>query len=199
MRSSIGDTVSRRANAENLVGHAVSPLHWFALWTRSRHEHFVRDQLVAKGIEAFLPTISRWSRWKDRKKKIEWPLFPGYCFARFIPSARLQVVSCDGVVNVVSFAGAPASIPDGEIDGIRTLVASGLQYETHPFLREGMTVQVVHGPLAGVVGKFVRKGPNTRLILSVEMISASVSVEVDAADVQPVAAGSDPQHIRRAS
>ena len=36
-----------------------------------------------KHVEVFLPTITKWSRWKDRKKKIDWPLFPGYCFARF--------------------------------------------------------------------------------------------------------------------
>ena len=40
-------------------------------------------------IDAFLPTITRWSRWKDRKKKIDWPLFPGYCFARFDPEDAL--------------------------------------------------------------------------------------------------------------
>ena len=50
---------------------------WYAIWTRSRHEQVVREQLEKKGFEAFLPTIARWSRWKDRKKKIDWPLFPG--------------------------------------------------------------------------------------------------------------------------
>ena len=61
---------------------ATTP-RWFAVWTRSRHERAVFEQLTERGIEAFLPTTPRWSRWKDRKKKIEWPLFPGYCFARF--------------------------------------------------------------------------------------------------------------------
>ena len=65
---------------------------WFALWTRSRHEQVVREQLDQKHIEAFLPTVTRWSRWKDRKKKIDWPLFPGYCFARFDPRERLPVL-----------------------------------------------------------------------------------------------------------
>ena len=62
---------------------------WFAIWTRSRHEQVVREQLERKRVEAFLPTITRWSRWKDRKKKIDWPLFPGYCFARFDPPDTL--------------------------------------------------------------------------------------------------------------
>jgi hypothetical protein len=40
----------------------------------------------------FLPTVTRWSRWKDRKKKIDWPLFPGYCFARFNARERLPIL-----------------------------------------------------------------------------------------------------------
>ena len=80
----------------------------------------MREQLERKQIEAFLPTVTRWSRWKDRKKKIDWPLFPGYCFARFNPRERLPILKCTGVVNIVSFEGEPAPIPEHEIDGIRS-------------------------------------------------------------------------------
>ena len=104
-------------------------VHWFALWTRSRHEQVVREQLEQKGLEAFLPNVTRWSRWKDRKKKIDWPLFPGYCFARFHPRERLPVLNCMGVVNIISFEGEPAPIPEHEIDGIRQLVESDLAYD----------------------------------------------------------------------
>jgi transcription antitermination factor NusG len=45
-------------------------------------------------------------------------------------------------------------------------------------------VEVVHGPLKGVVGRLVRKGDHARLVLCVEMISQAVSVQVDAADVR---------------
>ena len=46
-------------------------------------------------------------------------------------------------------------------------------------------VEVAHGSLTGVVGRLLRKGVHARLVLSVEMISQAVSVEVDAADVKP--------------
>jgi transcription termination/antitermination protein NusG len=157
---------------------------WYAVWTRSRHEQIVRDQLTRKGYEAFLPTVARWSRWKDRKKKIDWPLFPGYCFARFDGGDRLPILKCTGVVSIVSFDGDIAPIPDREIDGIRRLVESDLQFDPCPFIREGEFAEVVHGPLAGVVGRLVRKGPHARLVLSVDLIGQAVSVEVDAADVK---------------
>jgi transcriptional antiterminator NusG len=157
---------------------------WYAVWTRSRHEQVVREQLERKGLEAFLPTITRWSRWKDRKKQIDWPLFPGYCFARFDAGERLPVLTCTGVVSIVSFDGDIVSIPEQEIDGIRRLVESDLQFDPCALIREGMMVEVTHGPLKGVVGRLVRKGAHARLILSVDLIGQAVSVEVDAADVK---------------
>ncbi len=170
-------------NASNTPGAAEAA--WYAVWTRSRHEQVVREQIERKGFEVFLPTITRWSRWKDRKKKIDWPLFPGYCFARFEAQQRLPILTCTGVVSIVSFDGEPAPVPDVEIDGIRRLVTSELQYDPCPLVREGMVVEVTHGPLKGVVGRLVRKGAHARLILSVDLIGQAVSVEVDAADVRP--------------
>ena len=146
----------------------------------------MREQLEKKQIDAFLPTIAKWSRWKDRKKKIDWPLFPGYCFARFNPENALAVLKCSGVVNIVSFEGRPAAIPEYELDSIRLLVSSDLQFDPCPMIKEGMLVEVVHGPLRGVIGRLLRKDANrARLVLSVDLIGQAVSVEVDAADVKP--------------
>jgi transcription antitermination factor NusG len=163
----------------------VAGVRWYALWTRSRHEQVVREQLEQKQIEAFLPTVARWSRWKDRRKKIDWPLFPGYCFARFNATERLPILKCAGVVSIVAFEGGePAPIPEREIDGIRRLVESDLAYDPCPMIREGAQVEVIHGPLKGVTGRLVRKNDKARLVLSVDLIGQAVSVEVDAADVR---------------
>jgi transcription antitermination factor NusG len=165
---------------------ATAPdLQWFALWTRSRHEQVVREQLQQKHFDVFLPTVTKWSRWKDRKKKIDWPLFPGYCFVRFNPRERLPILKCTGVVSIISFQGEPAPIPEHEIDGIRRLVESDLAYDPCPLIKEGMMVEVVHGPLKGVIGRLMRKNDKARLVLSVNLIGQGVSVEVDAADVRP--------------
>jgi transcriptional antiterminator NusG len=160
-------------------------VQWFAIWTRSRHEQVVRQQLEQKRIEAFLPTVTRWSRWKDRRKKVDWPLFPGYCFARFDPVDALAVLTCTGVVSIVSFEGKPAPIPAVEVDSIRVLVGSELQFDPCPLLHEGELVEVAHGPLKGVVGRLVRKDASrARLVLSVDLIGQAVSVDVDASDVK---------------
>ncbi|MEO7189523.1 MAG: UpxY family transcription antiterminator [Vicinamibacterales bacterium] len=157
---------------------------WRALRTNPRAEKAVRDTLTERCIEVFLPTVTRRQRWKDRTKTIEWPLFPGYCFARVGPSHQLTALQCRGVISIVSFAGIQATIPDQEIENLRTLISSHLALEPIPFLREGTRVQVIHGPLAGMVGRLVRQDQRARLVLSVDLIALAVSVDVDAADVR---------------
>jgi len=165
--------------------HPVQHTHWFALSTRSRAEKAARDYLDAHAVETFLPTFTRQSRWKDRKKSIEWPLFTGYCFARFDLGEQLTVLKCPHVAAIVSFAGTPSPVPEIEIENLRLLIESELQFDPVPFIKEGDKVQVVYGPLKGVVGRLVRKGQHARLILAVDLISQAVSVTVDASDVKP--------------
>ena len=85
----------------------LDPL-WYVVRTRSRHEKTVRDQLVRRDVETFLPIAERWSRWKDRRKKVAFPLFPGYCFARFPLVERLRVLNVVGeTASRSSFTVAP--------------------------------------------------------------------------------------------
>lgn len=162
------------------------PAQWYALRTRSRHEKVVRDQLVQRSVEAFLPLHERWSRWRDRRKRIAFPLFPGYCFAHFPLTERLRVLNLVGVVEIVGVAGRPEPVPDVEIESLQRLVATTLQYDPHPFLAEGMDVEVVRGPLAGVRGKLLRKDRTTRLVLQVTLIRQAAVVEIHPADVARV-------------
>jgi transcription antitermination factor NusG len=111
-------------------------------------------------------------------------LFPGYCFARIDPADSLRVLSCLGVVSIVGVDGRPAPIADREIESIRTLVASDLRFDPSPLIEEGDPVEVVRGPLRGVVGRLVRKSGQARLVLSVGLIGRGVTVDVDAADVR---------------
>src|SRR5512134_2725919 len=163
----------------------TNSLHWYALRTRSRHEKIVRDQLANQGMEPLLPTVKRLSQWKDRKKEIEIPLFSGYCFARFAFEQKLPVLKTIGVVDIVGSGHRPEPIADDEIAAIRALMTSVLPYDPHPYLREGMQVEVVRGPLQGVRGILLRKEKRHRLVLGVRLIQQAAAVEIDFNDVVP--------------
>lgn len=157
--------------------------HWYAIRTRSRSEKIVSDQLAGREIEEYLPLVTRISQWKERKKVIEWPLFQGYCFARFCHDERLTVLQTPGVVEIVGSGESPESIPEDEIVAIQHVMEHPRPCESHPYLEEGMSVSVTRGPFEGIKGTLVRKRDGYRLVLSIRLIRQSVAVHIDADDV----------------
>jgi transcription termination/antitermination protein NusG len=180
--------VETREAVARWVAEAPGPAlaAWFALRTPPRHEKQVHARLLGRGIPAFLPLWPRWSRWKDRRQRIEVPVFPGYCFAHFAGPERLAVLRTAGVCSIVSGPRGPEPVRNDEIEGIKTLLRSRLEYDPYPGLAEGMAVEVRRGPLTGVRGVLVRKERRCRLVISVNVIRQGAAVEMDAADVVPV-------------
>lgn len=158
------------------------PNEWFAVYTRPRHEKKVAQQLTNKGIEVFLPLRSVISHWKDRRKEVQFPLFTGYVFVHIVLEERLSVLRIPGVVQFVASEGKPVAIPDGQIDAVHQLVNSGLKYDPYPYVKEGMRVTIRSGPLKGVEGLVIAKRKKHLLVLSVDLIQQSASLEIDIND-----------------
>ena len=91
-----------------------------------------------------------------------------------------------GVVELVGVAGQPMPVPLEEVEAVRRLVTSILPVDPHPTLEPGMAVEVIRGPLAGVRGVLIRKGPRTRLLVGISLLSQGASVDIAAGDVVPV-------------
>jgi transcription antitermination factor NusG len=163
---------------------------WWAIYTRHQHEKVVAEMLSAKDFEVFLPLYETVRRRKDRNKKLLLPLFPCYVFVRGGLSRRLQIITTPGVHMILSKGDRVALIPENEIQTVRRIVAGPSRVEPHPFLRCGERVRVTRGALEGIEGILVRKKSLYRLVLSVDMLTQSVGVEIDASDVEPVAARS---------
>jgi transcription elongation factor/antiterminator RfaH len=160
--------------------------HWYALYTRPRHEKQVRDDLSSRRIEAFLPTYKVRRRWSDRYKLVEEPLFKNYLFVNVDYDRRYyDALMPYGAVSFVMCDGKPALIPENEIDAVRRLVTSDLPYDPHPYLKVGRRVRVRSGPLEGCEGILTRKKGLARLVLSVNLLQQSVCAEVDAHCVEP--------------
>lgn len=159
---------------------------WLAACVRSRHEKKVAQQLESNALQCFLPLYESVHRWKDRKATVSLPLFPGYVFARIAPAERLRILTTPGVVKLVTFQGQPAAIPEAEIDSLRTLCASEMRVEPHPYLKVGRRVRIKNGPFTGTEGILLRRKGHFRFVLSLDLIARSVAVEIDTCDVAPV-------------
>ena len=168
------------------TGLALLQELWFVAHTNANHEKRVAAHLNMRSIEHFLPLYSSLRRWKDRRVRLELPLFPGYVFVRIAQSAQLRALEIPGIARLVGFNGRPYPIPEGEIESLRRSVSNGLHVEPHPYLKAGCGVRVKRGPLQGAEGILVRKKNTYRIVLSLELISRSAAVEIDAADVERI-------------
>jgi len=160
---------------------AIFSQQWYAAYTCANHEKRVAAQLQARGIEHFLPVYHSVRRWKDRRVKLEMPLFPGYVFVRLALCDRLPVLQVPSLVRLVGFGSLPTALPDCEMDILRRALTQEHSAQPHRFFTVGRRVRITGGPFAGLEGVLTRIKSNLRVVLSLELIQRSTSVEVDAA------------------
>jgi transcription antitermination factor NusG len=161
-------------------------LPWFAVYVRPKAERTVERALREKGLEAFAPYYRSRRRWRDRTVERDFPLFPGYLFARTDRLQRLSIVSTTGVLGIVGFGGQAAELSEEEVLSVRKLAEVMQNVTPHPFLRVGRKIRVKTGPLAGVEGVVVRCKGGHRLVVSISLLQRSIAAELDAADVESI-------------
>lgn len=163
--------------------------NWYAIYVRSRHEFQVFERLSSANIDAFLPTVERLSRWKDRKKKVNFPLFPSYLFVHINKSYDnlLTVLKIKGVVRFLGINPCePEPIPEEQIISLKRVVESKELLDPYPYLKEGQMVRIKGGPLSGVEGVLVEKLGQHKLVISVDILQRGVAIAVDAIEVERV-------------
>lgn len=174
-----------RAEALELLPQP-SELGWYAACTSPRHEKSVLQHLQHRQIVCFLPLYQAVHAWKDRKKVVELPLFPGYVFVRIARQDRVAVLQVPGVARFVCFDGRPAALPEGVVDTLRGGYEHGARFEPHPLLKAGRRVRVKRGCLEGAEGRIVRRKDSLRFVLNLELLHRAISVEIDATDIEPL-------------
>lgn len=168
-----------RAVAEDLT--------WFALSVRSRHEFVARDELLRKGIETFLPSVVKLQQWRDRKKRVEFPVFPGYLFVSVLPCAEefVHVLKTRGTVSLVCLEpGHPTPVPSQEIQALKTVVSSGQAFDVYPGYKLGRRVRIRRGALRGAEGMLGGKDGAQMFFVNVEILGRSVGLRISADDIE---------------
>lgn len=163
---------------------------WYACRTRARAEKKVDRLLTTAGVTSYVPLIERTRQWSDRSKRVTFPLFPGYVFARFPLSSLSEIVRTPNLIEVVRTNGSPTPVREAEIESIRALVLGTLQIgeepSVHDYLIRGQEVRVTEGPFAGLRGILTEVRGRTRIVVRLEAIRQAVSVEMASRFVLPV-------------
>jgi transcription antitermination factor NusG len=163
--------------------------NWYALRVKSRHEFVTAEELTRKSIVNFLPSVARTRQWKDRKKVVDFPLFPGYLFVHITlePALFLDVLKTRGSVGFVSLEpGHPTSIAPEDILSLKTMLTCGEPIDVFPAFKEGIIVRVKRGPLCSAVGILIKKEEHHIFLVNFDILGRSVGLKICADDVEMV-------------
>lgn len=166
---------------------STANFNWYAVRTRSNYEFKVSSLLAKKSLKTFWPAVLKWSRRKDRKKRILRSLFPGYLFVECAatPQNWLEIKKTEGVVNILGNNGLPQQVPREQISSVQKIIEAGIDPMPHPYLNAGDKVVVIDGPLKGAIGIFKRfNDKKGTLVISVDLLGRSLAAEVDNAVVE---------------
>ncbi|MDX8339314.1 UpxY family transcription antiterminator [Draconibacterium sp. IB214405] len=155
---------------------------WHVVYTRSRAEKKVIQELSTNKIECFLPLQKRLRQWKDRKKWVETPLIPGYCFVNITRKDYDKVLQLNNVVHYITFEGKAAIVSQQEIDVLRTLLQQfdfNVDVTTENF-KPGKLVEIIEGPMIGLKGELIESRGKNKFALRIEQIETSFMVEIPA-------------------
>lgn len=150
---------------------------------------YQKDSFIKADIKTFLPVVERPRRWKDRRKPVAFPLFPGYLFVYIdeSPQSRLAVLKTNGIVRLLGMVpGRPKPVPEEQILSLKRLVENKVSLDPYPYLKEGQRVRIRRGLLAGVEGILIKRPGKHILVLSVDVLQKGVSLKIDASEVEPI-------------
>lgn len=153
---------------------------WYALYTKSRAEKRVEQELKSKGIETYLPLEKKLRQWSDRKKWVEEPLIRSYIFIKTKPNDYQSALNTAGVVTLVKFEGKPATIPDNQIKAIKNILEGEESFEiSSDHFDIGEKVEINTGKLKGLKGELVQHLNKYKVLIRIESINQNLLVHIN--------------------
>lgn len=153
---------------------------WYAIYVRSRSEKKVSAGLEEAGIEHFLPLQRTLRRWSDRKKWVDLPLIPGYCFVNIPENHILHVLQIQNIVAIVKFNGKPAIIPEMQIEFLkRMLNQNEIAYRLAGEVpKPGQKVEIIAGPFIGLFAEMQKVKHKSKIFLRLDHLMNAFVLEI---------------------
>jgi transcriptional antiterminator RfaH len=164
---------------------------WYAVQTRPKQEERAAMNLRGSGLTTFLPMI-RPKRREHSPALAAAPLFPRYLFVRCdIAHCSSRIRYTRGVAKVLGTSEGPTPLDDSVIQSIQSRLGDDgyVKLMEPEALHEGDPVEIMDGPLNGLVGIFHSATTAThRVVLLLNAMNNQMRVVVDSMVVKRLTA-----------
>lgn len=152
---------------------------WYALYTRSRAEKKVFQELTRNGIEAYLPLIKTIKQWSDRKKKVEEPLIRSYVFVKVSEKEYYMVLNTEGAVRYITFEGKAVAIPDKQMESLKKIIGDEIPFElSEQKFSPGDAIIITSGVMAGIEGEIIQHAGSRKMLVRIGDTGHSLMVSL---------------------
>jgi transcription antitermination factor NusG len=160
--------------------------HWYALYTKPRHEFKAELQISALDVELYLPSTMQVRQWSDRKKTVRVALLGGYLFIHADERERLKALEAPSVVRCIFDRGRPAVIPDNQIENLRNFIKEDKRYSIYNGIVKGTKIKIKEGPFQGVTGVVAEDSDGKSLAVTIDLLNRSVLTYISDNDIVEV-------------
>lgn len=159
---------------------------WWVAHTRPRTEKALAADLSRIDVFHYLPLRERVTRSRatGRASRSQVPVFSSYLFFVATEEQRYLAMRTNRIVNTLRVPNQAQLV--AELRHIHTVLATGTPFLRRSQLKVGSWVRVVAGPLMGVEGVVASRRSPFRIVINVEILGQSVTVEADADAVEPI-------------
>jgi transcription antitermination factor NusG len=152
---------------------------WLAVYTKPRWEKKIYRLLTEKGVETYCPLNKVHSKWSDRVKLVEEPLFKSYVFVHITKDEEENVKRVNGILNFVYWLGKPAEIKPKDIERIKRFLNDYQNVSAEQLaLKPNDMVMINSGAFMEKQGKVLRKLGN-RVELEIESLGFKLVAYID--------------------
>lgn len=161
---------------------------WYVVRTKFKCEKYVAENLEKKGVQSYLPLLTKVKHYKSKKKIYEVPLINCFVFVKITPNQFTKVLQTEYVFSFLEIGGIKSIVRDWEIElmqqvvgDFENVIVSDVSYEL------GQEMEIVSGHLTGVKGIVIEKRGKHSIILNVSSIGMQMAIEIDKKHLRPSA------------
>ena len=160
---------------------------WFAVNTGYKKEKVVQKNLIAKGVEVFLPINKVHRQWGRKKRVVELPLINCYIFVKITKKDYIPILQTPNVIRFLKIGKELEAIPENQIETLKRVIGENIAIEaTTEYLQSGDAVEIVAGNLIGIKGRLIDIKGKNKFVIQLDRLGFNLLLELPANLIRPI-------------
>ena len=174
-------------NAISEKDNSIKNKKWFAVKVKYKCEKLVRDRLLIKDIDAYVPLLKITKNYASKRKTVLKPIIHSFVFVNISIHDYKNVLGTHHVYDFLKIGNDLTPIRNEEISLLKQVVGENLNViAEEKTLVVGDKVEIIRGNLTGLNGILVEEKNKKEFIVELPSFGIQLRIEINKAFLRPV-------------